>query len=118
MPEVRDIEAIDSFNDEMRRRGYTVMGEYGLPGRRYFTKGGEIHRSHHVHVYQQGNIEIKRHLAFRDYLMAHPDEVQIYAELKERLAKQFPTDIDAYMDGKDALIKEMDAKALAWVEER
>jgi GrpB-like predicted nucleotidyltransferase (UPF0157 family) len=38
--------------------------------------------------------------------------------LKESLAKEFPTDIEGYMDGKDAFIKEMEEKALAWSRRR
>ena len=39
-----------------------------------------------------------------------------YSDLKRRLAEMHPHDIEAYMDGKDGLIKEMEAKAMAWVD--
>jgi GrpB-like predicted nucleotidyltransferase (UPF0157 family) len=53
-------------------------------------------------------------LAFRDYLIAHPEDAQRYSELKRRLAREYPTNIDGYMDGKDGFIKEMDQKAAQW----
>jgi GrpB-like predicted nucleotidyltransferase (UPF0157 family) len=53
-------------------------------------------------------------LAFRDYMIAHPEVAQKYSELKRQLAKQYPDDINAYMDGKDSFIKEMQQKALVW----
>ncbi|WP_460321581.1 GrpB family protein [Paenibacillus sp. YSY-4.3] len=56
-------------------------------GRRYFSKGGD-HRTHHVHIYEVGNINIEYHLSFKEYLMNHPDEAKTYGELKIHLAKQ------------------------------
>nr|WP_148929691.1 GrpB family protein [Paenibacillus methanolicus] len=111
--EVRDIEAVDAYNDQMRRLGYQPKGENGIPLRRYFNKGG-ARRTHHVHVFQAGSEHVIRHLAFRDYLTAHPDDAKRYADLKIELARQFPSDMHAYIEGKDALAKELEAKALDW----
>ena len=113
MPVVRRIERVDAFNPQMEALGYEAMGELGIPGRRYFRKGGDD-RTHHVHVFQEGSEEIERHLAFRDYLRARPDVAARYGELKAQLARQFPHDIDAYMDGKDAFVKEVEQQALVW----
>lgn len=41
-----------------------------------------------------------RHLAFRDYLRAHPEEISQYEAVKRRLAEQDPYDWEAYTDGK------------------
>ncbi|MCG2768003.1 MAG: GrpB family protein [Anaerolineae bacterium] len=57
-----------------------------------------------------------RHLNFRDYLIAHPEEAQAYGRLKDDLARRFPEDIDSYIDGKSEFIREIDAKANAWAE--
>ncbi|GGD96431.1 GrpB family protein [Paenibacillus nasutitermitis] len=112
MPVVKDIEKTDSFNERMEQLGYECMGELGMKGRRYFRKGGD-NRTHQVHVFQGDNKEdITRHLAVRDYLRTHPDEANRYGDLKENLAKQFPRDIEAYMNGKDAFVKELERKAL------
>ncbi|MBG9791617.1 hypothetical protein ABD76_03455 [Paenibacillus dendritiformis] len=112
MPVVKDIEKIDSFNPQIEGLGYECMGEFGMTGRRYFRKGGD-NRTHHVHVFQADNKEdIHRHLAVRDYLRSHPEAVEQYGNLKASLANQFPNDIEAYMDGKDAFVKELERKAL------
>ena len=50
-------------------------------------------------------------------MIAHPDDAEAYGQLKEELARKFPTDIEGYMAGKDGLIKEMDRKAKAWKSE-
>ncbi len=116
MPVVKDISNVDSFNEEMKHIGYTPKGENGIPMRRYFEKGGD-QRSHHVHFYEEGSREIKRHLAFRDYLRTHPYEKQQYGEVKQRLAQQFPYDIAAYIQGKEQLVGEIERKALIWLDQ-
>ena len=114
MPLVKDIEQVDAYNDAMAGLGYEAMGEFDIPGRRYFRRGGGLNRSHQVHAYALGNPEIDRHLAFRDYLRAHPQVAEEYCELKKAVARQFPHDIYGYMDGKDAFIKAEEQKAMAW----
>lgn len=77
MPVVRDIHRIDAFNGAMIAIGYEPKGENGIIGRRFFQKGGN-NRTHHVHVFESGNPEVERHLAFRDYLREHPEEAKPY----------------------------------------
>ncbi|MFP7298973.1 GrpB family protein [Neobacillus niacini] len=113
MPVVKNINSVDKHNTVMQEIGYNPKGENGIAGRRYFQKGGD-NRSHHIHIYQTGSKEIKRHLAFRDYLRTHPDAKIAYGDLKEKLAQQFPYDIDSYINGKDQLAKEIERRALDW----
>ena len=113
--EVGDIAEVDGRSSAMQALGYEVKGEYGIPGRRYFRKDNrEGARTHHVHAFEAGSAEALRHLAFRDYMMAHPADAQRYSELKRRLAEEHPQDIDGYMDGKDGFIKEIDRRAARW----
>lgn len=110
---VHNIMRVDLFNQAMVDVGYEPMGEFGIPGRRYFRKGGDI-RTHHVHVFEIHSAHIARHLAFRDYLRSHPEEAQKYGSLKHRLAQQFPGDIDAYIKGKEDLVQAIERKAVMW----
>lgn len=113
--EVSDLEQVDGRTAVMVALGYEAMGEYGLPGRRYFRKDNALgHRTHHVHIFQAGSPEVARHLAFRDFMIAHPDCAQQYSELKRSLAAQYPEDINGYMDGKDEFVKSMERRALQW----
>ena len=113
--EVRDIADVDGRSLAMESVGYEVMGEFGIAGRRYFRKDNEEGiRTHQIHVFATGSAQVERHLAFRDYMIAHPEEAQRYSELKRKLAQEHPESMDAYMDGKDAFIKEMDQRAARW----
>lgn len=115
MPVVKDIARVDGFRAQFESAGYEYLGEFGIAGRRFLRKGG-AHRTHNVHIFGvSSRYEIARHLAVRDYLHARPAEAAAYGELKARLALQFPEDIDGYCDGKDAFVKELEKKALAFV---
>lgn len=113
MPVVRNIGRIDEFNTEMINIGYEPKGEKGLSRRRFFQKGGD-NRTHHVHIFELGNPEIERHLAFRDYLRSHPEAVTEYGNLKEELSQHFPYDIEAYISGKERLVSKIEKKAMVW----
>lgn len=113
--EVDDVTALDLFNEPLSLLGYEAMGEYGIPGRRYFRlddcKGV---RRFQLHAFQTGIYDVIRHLAFRDYMLAHPDLASLYGTLKEQLAREHRNDMDAYIAGKDSFIKEHEREALAW----
>ncbi len=110
--EVKDINKVDCKNLAMEKIGYEALGEFGMVNRRYFRKDNSLGiRTHHVHIFEANSAEIERHLAFRDYMIAHPAEAQQYSNLKRKLAQQYPRDIESYMDGKDEFIKNIDKKA-------
>ncbi len=115
MPVVKDILAVDECNSGMEGLGYTAMGEYGIPGRRLFSlKIDDITNKVHIHVFQHGDLNIERHLAFRDYLRAFPSIADEYVRIKRELAQRFTWDIEAYMDGKNGFIKETEREAINW----
>lgn len=113
--EVDEIQAVDACNSAMESLGYEAMGEFGIPGRRYFRKDNAAKvRTHHIHVFAAGSPEVVRHLAFRDFLLTHPDWAQRYSDLKRQLVAAHPESIEQYMDGKDPFIKEVERLALVW----
>lgn len=117
--EVSDLAALDRRSDALVAQGWEAKGEFGLPGRRYFRKtDAQGRRTHHLHAFEAGSAEARRHLAFRDYLIAHPDVASAYGTLKRALAAAHPEDMSAYMDGKDPFIKDHEARALRWVSQR
>lgn len=109
---VKDINNVDLHNDKMNQLGYDVAGDWGIPGRRLFRKGGE-ERTHHIHFYQTDNPQIERHLIFRDYLRCHPEEVARYSQFKEELAERFENTSE-YSPAKKTFVMEMEQLALSW----
>lgn len=113
--EVDDLSELDARSSTMEQLGYEVMGEFGIPGRRYFRKNNASGiRTHQIHAFQTGSAGAMRHLAFRDYMIGHPAAAREYSVLKEMLARQHPEDFEAYMDGKDAFIREHESRAIGW----
>lgn len=115
LAEVSDLRLLDSRAAAMKGLGYEVLGEFGIEGRRYYRKGGAGGvRTHHLHAFVTGSSHLVRHLAFRDYLRAHPLVAAEYGALKERLCAAHGADVEAYMAGKDAFIRETERRALDW----
>ena len=116
--EANEIDAVDTCSEEMESLNYEVMGEFGIEGRRYFRKDNASGvRTHQIHVFQKGSDHIRRHIAFRDYLIAHPDQAKNYSDLKRKLVQKYNGDAESYIDGKDDFIKEIDRRAAAWFAE-
>ncbi len=90
--------------------GYVYEGDNGIPGRAAFLWPPGTKR-HHLYVCASGNAELRRHLAFRDYLRANPEEVHHYGALKRELAQRFREDRRAYSDGKTEFVEAVLTKA-------
>jgi len=95
--------------------GYEYVPEYNdiIPERRYFHKGPPEARTHHVHMVELTSDFWERHLLFRDFLRAHPEEAQQYCQMKKELAAKSGSDREAYTDAKTSFIESVVAKARA-----
>jgi GrpB-like predicted nucleotidyltransferase (UPF0157 family) len=67
-----------------------------------------------LHFFTMGSPQAHRHLAFRDYLRAHPPMAAAYAEVKRRARDLHSGDHQAYGAGKQAWIDQAEATALIW----
>jgi GrpB-like predicted nucleotidyltransferase (UPF0157 family) len=114
-----ELSFVDQHAERMRQIGYEALGEFGIAGRRYFRRDSSAGvRTEQVHTFSAGSPHVLRHLAFRDFLRAHPDIAREYSQLKQRLAAAHALDLEAYMDGKDAFIRRTEAAALDWASHR
>jgi GrpB-like predicted nucleotidyltransferase (UPF0157 family) len=114
LPLVRAIVAVDDLTPRLRDAGYRDWGEYGLPGRRYFTRDRGEFRTHNIHVYQFDDPGAERHLAFCAYLRHHEPTRREYEALKRAVYERHPADVEAYNDGKNAWIKRVERAAIEW----
>ena len=112
---VTRIEELDVHGHRLVSLGYEAMGEFGIPGRRYFRKdSSDGVRTHQVHTFGAGSPEIQRHIDFRDYLRAFPDAAADYAALKRGLAARSGADIVRYADAKTEFVRDIERRAAAW----
>jgi len=110
--EVDDVSSLDDHIKHLEAIGYIGRGENGIIGRRYFEKGGD--RTYQIHAFKKGSLGALRHLAFRDYLISHPQVAHEYALLKKLVAETCDNDINRYCDGKEVFIKENEKLAIEW----
>lgn len=104
---VLELDFVDSKRGPLETIGYMWMGEYGIPGRRYFVKYKPSTKVDmvHLHIFVKENEEVRKNLFFRDYLRKYPAAAREYGTLKQNLAKQFTHDRDRYQHEKGPFIK-------------
>jgi GrpB-like predicted nucleotidyltransferase (UPF0157 family) len=92
--------------------GYIHRGNLGIPEREAFFAPANS-PPHHLYVCLPGSAEFLRHMAFRDYLRAHPKDAKIYGDLKVVLAKRFREDRSAYLAAKGEFVAGLTSRAIA-----
>jgi len=70
--EAKSLELLDKSELIFKSLGHEAMGEFGIPGRRYYRKGGD-NRTHQIHAFKTGDKNVHRHLVFRDYMKTHSE---------------------------------------------
>lgn len=105
---IRDYSVFDTVVAKLAAIGYTHEGDLGIRGREAFAYADKSHlMKHHLYVCPQDSEELRRHMAFRDYLRANPEAVKAYSTVKETAARLFPHDMDGYMAYKSPCIEEL-----------
>ena len=108
IPDISDLPEVVS---RLGKTGYSHEGDKGIPGREAFHYDGKEHlRKHHLYVCAEDADELKRHLAFRDYLRSHPEAVAEYSKIKYEGAALYPWDIDSYIEHKGPFIDSIYSK--------
>lgn len=114
MPVFADTASADAARSSVEALGYDWMGPYGLEGRRYCRRSDPHNgvRLFHAHAYVQGHADIRRHLAFRDALLANGALRAAYTSVKAACAVRHP-DLGAdYGACKSGWINKAEARAL------
>ena len=115
-PEVHVLSRLDEARLQLCSLGYQWWGEYGMRGRRYCTLDDQETQKRRVqlHCFERGDPNIERHLAFRDYLKAHPHAAHEYEAVKIYARELHPDDSYAYSEAKSAWISAIESLALTW----
>ncbi len=115
---VTNLDELDRKRESVEAIGYEWHGELGIAGRRYCTLSDqEGIRRVQLHFFKTDSPHVERHIAFRDYLRAHPEAAKAYQREKHRARDLHPLDSHAYSDEKDAWIRNVEAQALSWIAE-
>ena len=103
---IKDYSVFDEVVSELGKIGYRHEGNLGIAGREAFKYDGKEHlKRHHLYVCPEDSPELKRHIAFRDYLRSNPKDVREYSRIKEEGAALYPYDIEKYIAHKSPVIE-------------
>jgi putative glutamine amidotransferase len=102
-----------AYVEAFERLGYRHAIDPWRDDHEYFSCDLDGSRKFHIHVCPAGSDWERRHLVFRDWLRAHPEDSAAYADLKRSLARDHPRDIMAFVDAKTPFIREIEHRALA-----
>lgn len=117
---VNCLECVNELDNDMMAAGYDPMGEYGIPGRRFFVKKRYITETDwvnafHVHIFHESDrMNIIRHISIREFLRAHKDRAEEYGLFKVHLVEESGGEANAYVSGKEAYVKQLENDALLW----
>ena len=75
--------------------GYDHLGDLGIAGREAFRPPDAM-PTHNLYVCRHDSPSLANHLALRDHLRRDAALARAYGDLKKRLARAFPHDVDAY----------------------
>lgn len=105
---ISDIRLLPQVINNLKNIGYHYESDLGIEGREAFRYDYKPEfMLHHLYVCPQNSKELKRHIAFRDYLRTHSDAVQEYSQVKCEGAALFPEDIEAYIQYKSSIIEKI-----------
>ena len=108
---IADYDTFDEARVRLATAGYCHQGDLGLADRHAFRYEGKVHlMAHHLYVCPAHSAELRRHLAFRDYLRSHDDARDWYGEVKRLAARLHPEDIEGYLAAKGPCIEEILAR--------
>jgi GrpB-like predicted nucleotidyltransferase (UPF0157 family) len=102
---VKTLVDVETFTQDLNKIGYQDKGDGDILGRRFFVKGAEAKRTHHLNFCEMNSFFWRSHLAFCGYLGRHPEIARQYSALKRKLANRFPNDRGAYTAGKEEFVR-------------
>jgi GrpB-like predicted nucleotidyltransferase (UPF0157 family) len=106
--EMDEVEDESGYLGQLEAAGYQIRVRE--PRHRMFRTPA---RDVHVHLWPTGSAEVQRHLAFRDWLRAHPEDCQLYQRTKQALAARPWRDMNYYAEAKTPVIEEIMGRALS-----
>ena len=92
--------------------GYEFRPAEEIPDRHYFRRRRGDVRTHHLSLAEPSSHHHRVTIAFRDALRGNPPLAAEYGALKLQLARQFPRDRQAYIDGKIGFVTRVLAETI------
>ena len=108
---VANVDVVESLVQPLEAAGYEYRGKLnGIEGHFFFRKGNP--REYFLHAFEHQSGFWRKRIAFRNYLITHPDLASKYQVLKEKLATEYPDDRKSYTSAKEKFIKKVTDMAI------
>lgn len=105
---IKDYSVFENIVERLVSLGYIHEGNLGVKDREAFDyKGDTDLPKHHLYVCPEFSSELKRHIAFRDFLRNNPEAMLKYSKTKEDGATLYSDSIDDYIAYKSPCIEEI-----------
>ena len=123
---VADLDRMEEFIARMKSAGFVQRGDihrdnyvgspdpYSIDLEKKYFREADGERRCHIHVRQEGRLNQRYALLFRDYLRSNPVVRDGYEIVKRRLTEIFPESIDGYLSIKDPFMDVIYAGAEFW----
>lgn len=99
----------DAYVPDLQRAGYVLRIRetfHDEPHRVFKAPDMNVN----LHVHSRGSADAARLIAFRDWLRAHPEDRDRYADAKREIAARTWTYMQNYADAKDDIVREIAAR--------
>lgn len=104
--------SLETMSKQLQNLGYEFKPNFSTSERLYFIiylpDPEEESRRYHVHLTYHESNEWKDFIRFRDYLRNHPEEAQIYADMKRQAAIEANHDGEKYRKLKAPIFQRLD----------
>lgn len=99
---LHSIQLASNYLEILSTLGYEYAKDRSSTERYFFTKGNPV--TVHLSLTDRSTPYWDRQIAFRDYLVKHPDAAKEYETLKRSLIEKYPSGKDEYSSGKNEFV--------------
>ena len=112
---IKDYTNFETVKNKLFQAGYFYEGDLGIKDKHAFKYSNKPHlMRHYLYVCPEYSEELKRHIAFRDYLRSNGKDRDWYGISKKLIAKYYPFDIESYMKAKAPIVAEIQKRVFQY----
>ncbi len=104
---VSDLQVVENHVSDMEQAGFEYAGPFVTDDSRLFRIMKDNVLLANIHFFPVGHPHNKEMLDLRNYLQSHPEEVEVYSNLKNDLYSKYQNDYASYRKYKDEYMNDL-----------
>ena len=101
---VKNLKEVEKYAKSLEDAGYSFRYDNGEKGEYLVRKGDEDNRTHYIHIVEENSEKWLNFILFKKHLLAHPEVVKEYEDLKVELSNKYKDDRKSYTKAKNEFI--------------